>query len=195
LRVLGDIDWLRRLDMYRAIRSALATVLGNHHRFRIVHFSLQSNHVHLLCEAEDKTALSRGVQGFQISAAKKINALLSKKRGTRRRGQVFTDRYHVESISSVRQTRHVLSYVLNNWRRHRQDGGAVGLCGGRIDPFSSGVVFAGWRDVQPPITLPANYELPLVSRPETWLLAESWKRSQPIGCFEVPGPRARVHDD
>jgi REP element-mobilizing transposase RayT len=38
-------------------------------RFRIIHVSLQRDHVHMLVEAEDKAALARGMQGFQISAA------------------------------------------------------------------------------------------------------------------------------
>jgi hypothetical protein len=43
--------------------------------------------VHLLVEAKDKAALARGMQGFQISAAKQLNRAISKRRpGPRRRG-------------------------------------------------------------------------------------------------------------
>ncbi len=175
--------------MYRAIRAAIA-VVARRDAFRVVHVSVQSNHIHLLCEATDKLALARGVQGFQISAAKHLNGEVSERTGEKCRGQVFPDRYHVESISSVRQTRHALAYVLNNWRRHRQDNGRVGLVGGRIDPFSSGLVFPGWSEPLPtPFSVPRDYEPPLVSRPQTWLLGEGWKRAAPISVFEVPGPR------
>src|SRR5262249_56829010 len=90
-------------------------------RFRIVHVSIQRNHVHMLVEADSKLALARGMQGFQISAARNINTLLGPDKYRRRRGPVFADRYHLEVITSPRQARHALSYVLNNWRKHRED--------------------------------------------------------------------------
>jgi hypothetical protein len=71
--------------------------------------------VHLLVEADDKDALASGMQGFQISAAKHLNAALSRgKPGQRRRGSVFPDRYHAEIITSPRQARHAIAYVLLN---------------------------------------------------------------------------------
>jgi REP element-mobilizing transposase RayT len=192
LRVLAEVGWLRRMDAYRAVRRALARVLANHHAFRIVHVSVQGTHVHVLCEAADKLALARGIQGFQIAAAKALNRVVSKRAAEPRTGKVFEDRYHVESISSVRQTRHALAYVLNNWRRHHEDGGRTGLFDGRVDPFSSGVAFEGWRAAIETWTWPDDYEPPPVSRPQTWLLAEGWKRARPIGAFEVPGPRTKA---
>jgi hypothetical protein len=82
----------------------------------------------------------------------------------------------------VAGTRHALSYVLNNWRKHERDG--VGLYGGRIDPFSSGVLFAGWKELLAPP--PATYERPPVAAPQTWYLLEGYKRATPISVFEVP---------
>jgi hypothetical protein len=40
--------------------------------------SAQRTHLHLLVEAKDKEALAAGMQGFQISAAKHLNAAISK---------------------------------------------------------------------------------------------------------------------
>ena len=156
-----------------------------------MHVSIQGTHIHALCEATNKATLARGVQGFQISAAKHINHAVSKRTGKRREGTVFTDRYHAESISSVRQARHALSYVINNWRRHGEDNGRVGLFGGRLDPFSSAVFFDGWRS-KLDTWWPADYEPPSVSRPQTWLLAEGWKRTTPISSLEVPGKSTRA---
>jgi hypothetical protein len=194
LRVAAAVGWLRRMDAYRAVRRALARVLANHHAFRIVHISVQGTHLHVLCEASDKDTLARGIQGFEIAAAKALNRAVSKRAAVPRVGRVFPDRYHVESISSVRQARHALAYVLNNWRRHREDGRRVGLFGGRVDPFSSGGAFEGWRAAIETWTWPVDYEPPPVSRAETWLLAEGWKRAKPIGAFEVPGPRPKQAD-
>src|SRR5262245_3389436 len=86
LRVVGAVGNLRRRCVYQAIREAtLTTALRED--FRIVQLSIQRTHVHLLVEANDKLALARGMQGFQISAAKHLNAAISKgKPGPRRRG-------------------------------------------------------------------------------------------------------------
>jgi REP element-mobilizing transposase RayT len=114
--------------------------------FRIVHLSLQRDHVHLLVEAKNTQVLSAGMQGFQISAAKHLNAAISKRRpGPRRRGRVFSDRYHAEIITSPRQARHALSYVLSNWRKHREDRVAP-MSSWTIDWFSSAVMFPGWAE-------------------------------------------------
>jgi REP element-mobilizing transposase RayT len=184
LRVAKRVKWLRTPHAYRAIRGALAVVLDRADEFRIVHFSLQGDHVHLLCEASDRAALSHGMQAFQISAAKRLNREMG---GS---GKVFPDRYFVESLGSVRQVRHTLAYVLNNWRKHRQDGG-YSLFDGRIDPYSSGVWFAGWKERTRPVEIPERYEPPRVSDPRTWYLTTGYKLAPPISVYEVPGPRPR----
>jgi REP element-mobilizing transposase RayT len=114
LRVIGAVGNLRRRFTYRAIREATLTI-ARREDFRIVHLSIQRTHVHLLVEADDKATLALGMQGFQISAAKHLNAAISKgKPGPRRCGTVFPDRYHAQIITSPRQARHALSYVLVN---------------------------------------------------------------------------------
>jgi REP element-mobilizing transposase RayT len=111
---------LRRRCVYQAIREATVTTAPRED-FRIVQLSIQRTHVHLLVEADDKHALARGMQGFQISAAKHLNAAISKgKPGPRRRGTVFPDRYHAEIIRSPRQARNALSYLMNNFENTRK---------------------------------------------------------------------------
>ncbi|MGE0867117.1 MAG: transposase [Kofleriaceae bacterium] len=112
-----------------------------------MHISIQHNHVHLIIEAENRMALARGMQGFQISAAKLMNAKISVRqmRTVRRRGQVFADRYHVEVIKSPRKARHCLAYVLNNWRKHKHDRSAISRTW-QIDSYSTGLYFAGWKE-------------------------------------------------
>src|SRR5262245_48757644 len=99
LRVVPAVGSLRRRDMYKAMRAA-TIIAAVRERIRIVHISLQRDHVHLLVEATDKGALARGMQGFQISAARNINTILGDGRFRRRRGPVFSDRYHLEVITS-----------------------------------------------------------------------------------------------
>ena len=91
----------------------------------------------------------------------------------------------------MRQVRNTLSYVLNNWRRHRVDDASYALFEGRLDPYASGLAFAGWREVIPEDerSLPRDYEPPEVSEPQTWLLNMGWTRAKSISMFETPGPR------
>src|SRR6185369_8779517 len=143
LRVVKAVGGLRRRRTYQAIRRA-TRVTARRDDFRIVHISIQRTHVHLLVEAENKLALAAGMQGFQISAAKQLNAAISIGRpGPRRKGAVFPDRYHAVVIDSPRQARHALSYVINNWRKHGEDRGEV-TRHWEIDWYASGAMFSGW---------------------------------------------------
>src|SRR5262249_34187623 len=110
LRVAQSVRRMRRRDAYRAIRKAMLVVLRRSD-FRIVHLSIQANHVHLVVEAESKHALSRGMQAFQISAARRLNQVDLDGAGRARRGPVFLDRYHEEVVTTPTHARHALSYV------------------------------------------------------------------------------------
>ena len=174
LRVVRAAGNLRTQHAYRAIRGAIGKCAGRTD-YRVVHASLQSNHLHLLVEADDKRALSKGMQGFAISAAKRLNRELR-----RRRGLVFAFRYHATPITSPTQARNAIAYILNNWRRHRNDVRAPW----RIDPYSSAAQFHGWHT---PHGHTHREPLPCV-RPTSWLLTDGWTRAGPIRTDEIPGP-------
>ncbi len=181
IRTVPALHSLRRRHAYRAIREALITSFARE-SFRVVHVSIQRTHVHLLVEATDRIALARGMQGFQISAARHLNA------AARRRGTVFPDRYHSEIIRTPRQARHALAYVLNNWRRHREHLHARRTW--RVDPFSSGATFTGWRELAHSATLwplPPTYDPLPVWPPKTWLLTTGWRRYRLLATSETPG--------
>ena len=189
LRVEEIIGTLRTRSLYQAVRKALRTVLGRDD-FRVIDVSLQDGHVHLILEAADKHALARGMQAFEIAAARYINKAFSRDRGRRRIGRVFSDRYHPKAITSPLAARHARAYVLNNWRRHGQDRGVAS----NVDRFSSGVSFDGWKETGGTDflkALPPDYEPLPVSRPQTWLLSVGWRRHGLISVREVPGERAR----
>jgi REP element-mobilizing transposase RayT len=185
LRVVPEVGNLRRSEMYGAIRDATITAAVRE-RIRIVHISIQHTHIHMIVEAENKKALGRGIQGFQISAAQHINTVLGDESG-RRRGTVFVDRYYLVVIKSPTQARNALSYLLNNWRKHAEDQGA-----GLIDRFSSGCSFPDWKELEREDlmwTIPVGYDPLIVRRPATWLLSEGWKLAGPISAREVPSRR------
>jgi REP element-mobilizing transposase RayT len=191
LRVIRAVGNLRRRCVYQAIREAtLTTALRED--FRIIHLSIQRTHIHLLVEADHAKALARGMQGFQISAAKHLNAAISKgKPGPRRRGAVFPDRYHAEVITSPRQARHALAYVMNNFRKHEEDRRAP-MSGWRVDWFSSAAMFPGWAEYGDEAFLwrgPPTYDPLVVWQPRTWLLRAGWKKAGTISCHEVPSTK------
>ena len=189
LRVTSEVGRLRRRRAYQAMRWALLRSLCRHD-FRVVHLSIQGNHVHLLCEADDCKALANGVRALCISAARRLNLAVTVESGTPRRGQVFSDRYHATTITGPRQARHALAYVLNNWRRHKDDRAAFARRPAAVDPYSSAVWFTGWRERDGvPFAWPKGYEPLPVARPQTWLLAQGWKRGgAPPSLWQVPGP-------
>jgi len=182
LRVVDAVGTLRRRKMYQAMREA-TIVAAIRERIRIVHVSLQRNHVHLLVEAGSKLALARGMQGFMISAARNINTMLGASH-RRRRGSVFADRYFTEAITSPRQARHALNYIINNWRKHKEDQQGMATTW-LVDPFSSGVSFPDWKELEDKAfmwPIRETYDPLIVRRPESWVLREGWMRSKCGSC-------------
>ena len=188
LRLVPEVGSMRRRKLYQAVRDA-TVVAAIRERIRIVHCSVQSTHLHLLVEAESKLALTRGMQGFQISLARNINTVLGDDKGRRRRGRVFADRYHVVVIRSPRQARNVLAYVLSNWRKHHEDRDDEAKTW-QIDPFSSAISFPDWQEREGKDwmwRIPDDHDPLMVYRPRSWLLREGWKRGGgPISVREVP---------
>ena len=179
LRTRKDVPRLRRGKTYQAIRRALQRTLGET-AFRVVHTSIQRNHLHFLIEADHAQALSHGMRSLAITAARAINRVLG------RRGKVFAYRYHATAISSPRQMRNALSYVLNTWRRHDEDESSEAAHRATLDPYSTAIHFRGWREAEQ-FAIPAGYEPLPSAAPETWLLRVGWERHGRISAFDVPG--------
>jgi putative transposase len=131
--------------------------------FRIVHFSIQDGHVHLVVEAENG-ALSRGMQGLAIRIARHVNALLDI------RGAFWGDRYHARELTNPRAVRNALVYVMMNVKKHQP------RWGDDVDPCSSAPwFFAQTNDRDSPVRLPF-----------TWLGSKGWVRYGPIRTSERP---------
>jgi REP element-mobilizing transposase RayT len=119
---------LRDRDLYHVFRRVLACYLA-WPGFRIVHISIQINHLHLIVEAADREALTAGLKSFAIRCAKALH----KRCGTS--GKLFAFRYHDTQLTSPRQAHNAVTYVLNNWRRHHLDltpSGTIHWC--PVDP-------------------------------------------------------------
>jgi REP element-mobilizing transposase RayT len=180
LRVKERIGRLRTGEMYRVIRRVMERYLGRAD-FRIVHLSIQHNHLHFLVEAVNRDALRAGMQSLAINCARALND------ATNQCGKVFEYRYHATVITTPRQARNSLAYVLNNWRRHREDVVDARIRAWPVDPYSSGVTFTGWSK-RPVFELPASYVPLPVSPPRTALLRGGYEEFGRIDPFERPGP-------
>lgn len=166
LRARAELPSLRRGDVFGALRAALAA--ASRTAFRVLHFSAQRDHVHLLIEADGEKAFRRGLPGLAIRVAKAINRALG------RGDTVWGDRYHARRLATPREVRNALVYVLQNVRKH------VPRVRG-LDPRSSAAWFDGWRAA---IRAPAE-PAPVVAA-RTWLARVGWRVHGLIGVEERP---------
>ena len=130
-RCAKGVGRLRTGEVRQAIARAIAHV-NQRKEFRVVHVSVQHDHLHFLVEADDHQTFVSGMRALTITVAKAINA------AKQRTGRVFGYRYHATTIESPRQARNALAYVLNNWRHHLEDEKSLASRSALIDPYASG---------------------------------------------------------
>jgi REP element-mobilizing transposase RayT len=178
---------LRGCKTFRTIHRALCS--GNERSdFRLVEYSVQKNHFHLLVESPSTKSLTCAVQGLAIRLARTINRTFD------RTGTVFRDRYYSRVIRGPRDARDTLRYVLNNARRHVRS--APRNQTHWTDPCSSAPWFRKWSiPAHTPRFIPDQRYLVLTEPgsaavpPRTALLASGWSRAGPIDLLHIPGPQ------
>ncbi len=141
--------------------------------FRLCHFSVQGNHLHLVVEADDEKALARGMQGLGVRIAKALNRVMG------RRGTVFADHYHARILRSPKQVANALAYVLMNFLHHFP-GEASRYTEEPRDRFSS-----TWREGVDPPVLPAS----------TWLLSVGWRTRASATLLALAGLNSKRYKD
>jgi hypothetical protein len=158
-------------------------------RYRVVHYSIQGDHVHFVVEASDRVALSRGTQGLAIRLARAFNRVV------RRRGKVWGDRFFARDLRSPREVRAGIVYVLMNHKKHGVAVFGVGAArrDALLDPFSSAAWFEGWTSSASPLVVRLRARLPSetlpVVRPRTWLGRRGWRRQGLVAPSERPASR------
>ena len=132
----------------RSLRST-----SDHARVRVVHFSVQHNHIHLIVEAGSRRAMSNGLRFLTSRIARGLNELMQAS------GARFDDRYHEHILRTPSETLNALRYVLGNrvvhlarWGKQTRD---------VVDSFCS--------TATPQLTTAAA----------SWLLTEGWTRAGP----------------
>jgi REP element-mobilizing transposase RayT len=166
MKLRTGLPKLRRKAEHAALRGAF-TKGKERFGFRLVHYVVLNDHLHLVVEAQSRESLRRGAQGLAIRIARALNKLWARK------GKVFADRYHDRVLKTPREVRNVLAYVMHNARKHAAEGRHV-TTPYPIDEFSSAPWFDGFREH---FTLRG---IDVTIRPtafaHTWLLATGWRR-------------------
>ena len=172
IRLKRGLPSLRRPRAFHVVRDALAAS-SDRFGFRLNQYSVQSNHLHLVVEANDSRALSRGMKGLGVRLAMRLNRLWG------RSGALLSDRYHAVILRTPRHVRNVLAYVLNNCRRH-----GIFFVDPVPDPFSSGSWFDGWRDYR--ARAEEQHDPPVVPA-GTYLQRVLWRRHGLLLTRQNPG--------
>jgi putative transposase len=175
---------LRSERVFPTVRETIARaarVMGEH--FRIVHFSVEAKHVHLIVEATNRRWLSAGMSGFTIRLAHAVNTLLG------RRGRFWDDRWRGRTLTTPREVREALVYVLANFRLHTQGALPPGIDACSSAPWFDGFVGQRAGGARPPavagIPLDGELESPVVPA-ESALLSREWRSLGLIGASEAP---------
>lgn len=148
VRVRRGVWNLRSQRCFPHVANALRNV-RDREGFRVVHFSVQGNHLHLVIEAEDRAAMANGMRALLIRIAKRMNALM----GTS--GRLYRDRFHERILRSPNEVKNVIRYVVGNYGVHLARAGVTPR--GELDACSSAA-------------LPE-----LACAPGSWLLRVGWK--------------------
>jgi len=174
LRAVRGLASFRREATFTCIQDAIGA--SSRDAFRVTHFSVQRDHIHLLVEASTTATLSAGMRGLAVRLARRLNRTLG------RRGALWADRWHAHPLRTPREVRNAIAYVLFNARKH----GDVPF---GLDPYTSVCWSADaladpvYRAILPGFR--GNTAAP-VRDPQTWLLRVGWRRRGLLRMTDLP---------
>ena len=185
LRLVNDVAKVRRWTIFFEIVTAIAA--AQRATFRIVEFSVQNGHLHLITESDGWKALTDGTRALSIRIARVIN------RGLKRKGRVFADRFHARSLGTPREVKTALVYVIQNARKHLAQRG-IAVSDEWLDPLSSAGFFRGWnaatRNAADGLLERWRRRGGSIEDPRaearTWLLRLGWKRHGLLRAADLP---------
>ena len=180
IRVAPGLPSLRSARVFGALQRAIARASID--RFRVIHFSVQQDHGHFIVEGDEARRARGGMHGLAIRLALAVNRALGRK------GKVVGDRYHVRPLTTPRQMRTSMVYVLLNFRKHLHAPPG-------IDPRSSGSHFSGWHQARA-VALGSAVALgpAATAAPTTWMATTGWRRAGgALKLEERPSSSPRPH--
>ncbi len=178
IRLRRGIPTLRQPRFVRRFRSSLAEACVRH-GFRVVHYSIQRDHLHLLIEVQNNRSIACGMKSVGARIGKLANRLFQ------RSGKVLDGRYHLRPLRTPLQVQRALRYVLLNHRHHaaQRRNSRIHAVRPSPDPASSGRWFDGWRSATAP---PSSADVREVTTARTWLLQTGWRRHGLIDLADTP---------
>jgi REP element-mobilizing transposase RayT len=160
IRVAAHVWNLRSQRSFRVIDAAIRKARRDP-AFRVVHFAILGNHLHLIVEAEGTRAFASGVRALEIRVARGLNQMMG------HTGPVFADRYDAHVLRTPAEVRNAVRYVLGNFESHAVRRGELQSTTDWVDPFSSA---AGrgprWAQL-------ALFDEAATTPPQTWLLRKA----------------------
>jgi REP element-mobilizing transposase RayT len=150
LRCRPHVWNLRSHRSFVVVAKALRGVLGRAD-FRVVHFSVQGNHVHLIAEAGSPDALANGMRALSGRMTIGLNRMMG------RRGSVFADRYHARVLRTPAEVKNAVAYLLGNFASHAARRGER-VPGSFVDPHSSAAE-RGPDGLPPPVSAARSWLL------------------------------------
>jgi len=176
LRVQEGLPNLRSRALLAELRESFGQACSQPD-FRLVHYSVQRNHFHLIVEAKDQQALGRGMKSIGARIARAIQRVFELS------GRILSGAYHAHILRCPSEVRKALAYVLLNVRKHfKQVKGTPPPV--RLDEASSARWFDGFtRKLACDRTSPME-----VAPPQLWVLQKGWRRAGGlIDPATVPG--------
>jgi REP-associated tyrosine transposase len=174
-RLVRGLPSLRQLTfgqvVGRTIRNINRSNAARGTSFRVIHFSIQADHLHLIVEGGDNRALTAGLRGLGVWIARRVNTLAG------RSGRVLADRYHARALTYPRQVRNAILYVIHNHKKHE-------AYPEHVDRYSSARWFGDWTEPRPPPPSTSP-----VLPPNTWLARRGWQHLGRISAEEYPRPK------
>ncbi len=158
-------NWLRNHAALEIVTRSLENLRKAHEDdVRVVHFSLQRDHLHLIVEASNEQLLGCRMQGLASIIARRIN------RAQGQEGALWVERYHARELKTPLEVRNAIRYVLLNATKHGEKSNGA-------DFYSSARWFDGWSKTK---RARPNLQEPYVPSPtacaRTWLITVGWRR-------------------
>ena len=137
-KLVRDLPSLRSPAIFTALKIYAARVRD--FGVNVVHFSVQSNHIHMIVEVLNNQSLGRAMRSLAGRLGKMIRDLVKRGSAGLPIGKVFFGRYHMRVIRSPLQMRNALRYVLLNFSQHEE-------LIDHLDQYSTASSFTEWRSL------------------------------------------------
>ncbi|MBL8721504.1 MAG: hypothetical protein JNL79_36290 [Myxococcales bacterium] len=172
-RVAKGVWNLRAERCFRLLRAAFVAV--RRHGFRVVHYSIQGNHAHLVVEVENHRAFAAGLRALSAHVTHALHRVM------RRGGRVLAGRIHARGLHTPSAVRTALRYVLRNRTHHLP----AEL---HLDECSTAPWFGDWAALGLAAPRAGPRPRPRADAPpRTWLLREGYREPfAPRGLLAHP---------